>query len=264
MSQSQDGKDPANSPKPANDEKGGWEALSEESSGGTLEPSSELEDALREASDAITASEGRRKAAGSGGTSSADQMMLEALSSELQALKQEYEAVSKELEETRDRHVRLQAEFENFRRRQLHERQEAQLFGHQNLVKDLLSTVDNLERAIEHSEKSEGGDLPSLLQGVELVHRELLAELAKHGVSLIEAEGQVFDPALHEAMAQLEDAEVAPGTVVDVMQRGYQLRDRMLRPARVVVSKAPEGAGKFGQGRKPAARSSDTEDGNAS
>lgn len=150
--------------------------------------------------------------------------------------------VAAELEETRDRLLRLQADFENFRRRALREKTEAHQYGHQNLVKDLLSTVDNLERAIDHARRSGGEDLESLLHGVELVHRELLAGLAKHGVAPIEALGKPFDPALHEAMAQTPDASVAPNTVVEELQKGYLLRDRLLRPSRVVVARAPDEA----------------------
>ena len=216
-----------------------------EPSGGALDPGEELEAALREASAALDAHPAQTGPGGAapGVADTPDKITIEALSNELQALKEEYETTTKELEELRERHVRLQAEFDNFRRRGLKERQEAHQFGHQNLVKDLLATVDNLDRAIEHAEKSEGEDLQGLLQGVELVRRELLGALGQHGVSVIEALGQPFDPALHEAMAQIPDDSVASGTVVQVLQKGYELRDRMLRPARVVVSKASEEAG---------------------
>ena len=151
-----------------------------------------------------------------------------------------------ELAELRDQHIRLQAEFENFRRRGLKERQETQLYGHQNLVKELLPTVDNLDRAIEHAEQSSSEELQQLLQGVELVRKELLGVLDRFGVTQIEAEGAVFDPAVHEAMAQTPSAEVPPNTVVAVMEQGFQLRDRMLRPARVVVSTGVAGSSEPG------------------
>ena len=221
----------------------GWEALSEEASEGQLTPGDALESALQEASEAVEARQEARKETGEGksaGATSADKMMLEALSNELQSLKAEYEAKTAELDEHKERFVRLQADFENVRRRGLKERQEAFQYGHQNLVKDLLSTVDNLDRAIEHAEQSGGGDLQSLLQGVELVRRELLGALGKHGVSAIETEGKAFDPEVHEAMAQTPDASVSANTIVEVLQTGYRLRDRMLRPARVVVSRLPD------------------------
>ena len=215
-----------------------------EPSGGTLAASDELEAALREATEAVEAREAERQADASTAAGSPDKVLLEALSEELQSLKKEFEDLTKERDELQDRHLRLQAEFENFRRRGLKERQEAHNFGHQNIVKDLLPTVDNLERAIAHSvesaEGSGGEDLQALLQGIELVRRELLGVLDKHGVSRIEAGGQLFDPAVHEAMSQVVDDSVPPGKVVQVLEEGYQLRDRMLRPARVIVSMSSE------------------------
>jgi CheY-like chemotaxis protein len=124
----------------------------------------------------------------------------------------------------------------------LKDREETALFGHQNLVKDLLPSVDNLGRAIDHARQGGEGSQEGLLEGVELVLREVLATLTRHGVVPVEAQGQPFDPAQHEAMAQIEDASVPGNTVVQVFQPGYQLRGRLLRPARVVVSKPPVGA----------------------
>ena len=217
------------------DGSGGTAVPDEESSTGTLKPSAELEAALAEASDAVDAGPQEGGADESDGP---DAESAEERDVELQALREEYESTLGELEKLRDQHLRLQAEFENFRRRGLKEKQETQLFGHQNLVKELLPAVDNLDRAVEHAEQSSSEELQHLLQGVELVRRELFGVLERFGVSRIEAEGAVFDPAMHEAMAQVPTAEVEPNTVVDVMETGYQLHDRMLRPARVVVSKA--------------------------
>ncbi len=204
---------------PAPEASEGWESLVEESET-VLAPSEELEQAMREAAEAIEArrapSIARSKPPEGGGESSAN-----------------------ELSELQDRYIRLAADLDNFRRRALREREEAHQFGHQNLVKDLLATVDNLARAIEHARQSEAGDLEGLLQGVELVERELLATLTKHGLGVIRAEGERFDPSLHEAMAQVEDESADDGTVVQVLERGYVLRDRLLRAARVVVSKRP-------------------------
>jgi molecular chaperone GrpE len=224
------------------DDAEGLEALTEDGEGGALTPSAELEEALREASEAV---EGRKagELRAADHKPSADKLTIELLSGELQTLKAEYEALQGEIEQAGERYARLQAEFENFRRRGLRERQEAHQFGHQNLVKDLLATVDNLDRALEHVEQNnDGDDLQVLLQGVELVSRELMVALGKHGVIRIEAKDEIFDPAVHEAMAQIENADVPANTVLQVLQTGYMLRDRMLRPARVVVSKAPEEA----------------------
>jgi len=202
----------------------GWESLSEEASGGSLAPSPELEEALREAEAAVEA----RQAARASGRPAGH----EALERELASLKEEKASLD-------DRYVRLQADFDNHRKRTLREKQEALSYGHENVVKDLLPVVDNLERAIEHASASSGADFEGMLQGVELVRRELLAVLAKHGVSSIEAEGEVFDPNLHEALAQMEDEKVPAGRIGRMLQKGYRLRDRLLRPARVMVSKGP-------------------------
>ena len=142
-----------------------------------------------------------------------------------------------DVQERDDRLTRLQAEFENFRRRSLKEKQESFKFGHQNLVKDLLSAVDNLERALEHGAQHAGAEVKGILDGVELVSREVLGAFAKHGVREIEAAGEIFDPALHEAMGQIPNSEVPPNTVLQVLQKGYVIHDRMLRPARVMVSR---------------------------
>ena len=205
--------------------------------------SAELEKAMREATESVDASREKTRAeapqSGATGKPSADEVTIEALSAELGSLKAEYEAKLAEIAELTDRLLRQQAEFENFRRRSIKERQEAAQFGHQNLVKDLLSTADNLERALEHAEGSEAGSLEGLLQGVGLVHREFLAALQKHNVTLVEAENQTFDPAVHEAVGQVPHALLPPNTVAHVLQKGYRLHDRMLRPARVVVTRAP-------------------------
>jgi molecular chaperone GrpE len=219
----------------------GRQDAEDEPSGGSLGANAELEEALRQATESIEARESGRGAGE--GQGSADKMLLEALSAELQSLKEKFEELTKERAELEDRHLRLQAEFENFRRRGLKERQEAHNFGHQNLVKDLLPSVDNLERAIAASSEGSGGeDLQALLQGIELVQREFLGVLGKHGVTKIEADRKPFDPAVHEAMSQVVDDSVPEGTVVAVLEEGYQLKNRMLRPSRVIVSKKSEGA----------------------
>ena len=212
-----------------------------------IEASSEMEDALREATESGEALHRGSAPAGSD-ASSPDKMTIELLSTELQELKNLHEAKVAESADQTEKSLRLQAEFENFRRRSLKEKQERLKFGHQNLVKDLLSAVDNLERALEHGAQNAGPEVRGILDGVELVHREVLGALAKHGVKEVEAEGQVFDPADHEALGQVPSAEVPPNTVLQVLEKGYVIHDRMLRPARVIVSReaTPEEAGSGG------------------
>ena len=230
------------------DERGeGWESFAEDAESGTLAPSPELEAALREATEAV---EGR----GAGAPPRearhdvtetlihAYKAESERLGQELDAAKAELEAAKSEAAANKDRAARVAADLDNLRRRQLRERQETLQYGHENLVKELLGTVDNLERAVDHAKGSEGKDLVALLQGVELAQRELRTVLAKHGVEVIEADGVAFDPNVHEAVAQIEieEGSVPPGNVARVYQKGYRLRDRLLRPARVVVAVAPK------------------------
>jgi len=214
--------------KPDPSEAEGLDSLSEELEA-TLAVNPELEEALREASEAIDEE---------GHVSPSD----EDLTSSEEFSGEEIERMAGQLVENRDKYVRLLADFDNFRRRAHKDRQDVIQYGHENLVKDLLSTVDNLDRAIEHAHQNDGGDLASLLQGVELVQRELYAVLAQHEVHVIDAEGSEFDPSLHEAMAQVQDDSAPPNTVIEVLQTGYRLRDRLLRPARVVVAKPPADA----------------------
>lgn len=223
-----------------------------------IEPSAEMEEALREATEAMDARDPKQSVvAGSDGsgqadsspetsphgspTRSSDKQTIEMLSRELQDLKRLYDEKVRESEDLEERSIRLHADFDNFRRRSLKEKQESLQFGHQNLVKDLLSAVDDLERALEHGAQSEGSDVQGILDGVSLVQKELLGALAKHGVTTIEAEGKPFDPTVHEAIGQVPSAEVPPNTVLQVLQKGYLIRDRMVRPARVLVSREPEG-----------------------
>jgi molecular chaperone GrpE len=222
----------------------GWESLAEEASGGVLSQSPELEEALREAAAAVAERAERPAEEAPASPTPA------APGGESEAATTRIEDLSAELVETKDRLVRLQADFENYRRRAQREREEAVRYGSQNLFKDLLTTVDNLDRAIDHARKAVGGgDVESLLQGVELVHKGLLGLMSRFGVAEVEALGKPFDPAVHEAMSQAPDASVAPNTVVEVLQKGYKLRDRLLRPARVIVARPVEAADESSEGQ---------------
>jgi len=146
-------------------------------------------------------------------------------------------AAAAELAELKDRHLRLAADFENFRRRTLKERQDLLNYSNENLVKELLPIVDNLERAVGHARKEEQrSDSDNLLQGVELTYRSLQQILARIGVVEIAALGQPFDPQIHEAVRRVPSADKPANTVVEIYQKGYMLKDRMLRPAMVAVA----------------------------
>ncbi|MFM2129714.1 MAG: hypothetical protein RL477_1260 [Pseudomonadota bacterium] len=156
----------------------------------------------------------------------------------------------REAAEARDRALRALAELENFRRRAEKERQDTAKYAVASFARDVLPVVDNLRRGLDSvtaaARKAEAG-LDALASGVELTERELLNAFERHGIVRVDPRGDAFDPNLHQAMFEIEDASVAPGTVVQVMQAGYTLHDRLLRPALVGVAKG----GSAGAGEKP-------------
>lgn len=134
----------------------------------------------------------------------------------------------------RDKYLRLQAEWDNFRKRTAAEREQEKVRASEKLVKDLIPVIDDLERAVEHAQQTgEGG---SLTQGVEAVTAKFLQILGKSKVEQIEAVGEPFDPNKHQAVGTQPDDTVPEETVVAVYQKGYQMGDRVLRPAMVVTS----------------------------
>ena len=139
---------------------------------------------------------------------------------------------TEQVQEADDRLLRLAADFDNYKKRALRERQEYVAFANERLVKDLLPILDDLDRALQAAAEHEEAQLE---EGVRLVHRSLEHLLQREGVKEIDTSGQ-FDPHVHEALlAQpVEDAE--SGAVVDVVQKGYTLGDRVVRPARVIVA----------------------------
>ncbi len=160
------------------------------------------------------------------------------LAAELDQLHQQLEAKEKEAREHYDRFLRQVAELENFKKRMARERGEAIRYANENITKDLLPVLDNLERAVDHAR--EGGNGKPLLEGVEMVLKGFLDVLNKYGVTQISAKGESFDPERHEAIAQVESEEHEPNTVIEEHHKGYYLLDRLLRPALVSVAKPPE------------------------
>ena len=146
------------------------------------------------------------------------------------------------LKETHERLLRVAAEFDNFKKRAIKERDDAQKFGIERLLKDFLPVADNLERALDHAEEH---DLRQVIEGVKLVQKLLETMLARHGVTGFSALGQPFDPNLHEALMQ-QESDAPAGTVVSEMSRGYKLNERLVRPAAVVVAR-PRSGGSPGQ-----------------
>lgn len=211
-----------------------------------LEPNPELEDSMRAADAAQGADESAESDAASaaeaaesiGAEAAAESAAASAAESAAEAAAR-LAALEVDHAQLLDRHLRLQADFDNHRKRTARERGEAQAAGLEKLARDLLGGLDDLERA-QHFAAQPDGKLADLQQGVALVQQELLGALGRHGLCEIEALGAPFDPKVHEAMAQAVHPEAAPGQVLEVLQRGYRLGERLLRPARVVVAKAPE------------------------
>jgi molecular chaperone GrpE len=138
-----------------------------------------------------------------------------------------------------DLYLRERAELENFRKRTVRDKEEFRIFTRKELLLEVLPVLDNLERALEHA--GEGGEGQGLVAGVTMTVAQFRKVVEDFGARAMVTVGATFDPALHQAMAQLETVEQAPGTVVSEYQKGYLLHDRLLRPALVVVAKAPAG-----------------------
>jgi molecular chaperone GrpE len=132
---------------------------------------------------------------------------------------------------------RTQAEFENFQKRHQKERELERRYAFGPLAFDLLPVLDNLDRALSAAQRA--GDNGPLAQGVALVQSQFLDLLKRHGVTRIEAQGKAFDPNFHQAVAQKPTAEVEPQTVIEVLEQGFMNQDRVLRPAKVIVSTKP-------------------------
>jgi molecular chaperone GrpE len=171
------------------------------------------------------------------------------------------DALLAENADMRDRLLRTMADMENLRRRTEREKSDTARYAISNFARDVLTVGDNLRRTIEHVPAEAAAQDPALksfLEGVEITDRELLNVLERHGVSRIDPLGQRFDPNCHQAMYEVPNTDVPDGTVVDVMQSGYVIGDRCLRPALVAVAKgggkpaAPQSGDGNGAPRRPA------------
>ncbi|MED3839409.1 co-chaperone GrpE [Niallia circulans] len=158
----------------------------------------------------------------------------ENVAEELKAANEKIAELEAKLEEESNRYLRLQADFDNSRRRSRLDMEAAQTYRAQSLVMDLLPSIDNLERALKIEAVDE--QTQSLYTGVEMVYRGILEALKKEGVEAIEAVGKEFDPHLHQAVMQEEVEGTDSNIVVDEFQKGYKLKDRVIRPAMVKVS----------------------------
>lgn len=150
---------------------------------------------------------------------------------------EEIESLKKSLSESNDKYVRLYAEFENYKKFTARSKEEQLKYANENLIKDLLTVIDHLELALQHSSNNEISN--SLAEGVELTLKELKTALEKYGLTDIEALGVPFDPSVHHAIAQVETEDTENNIVVKEFRKGYMFKDRVLRAALVGVSKKP-------------------------
>ena len=138
------------------------------------------------------------------------------------------------LDETENKMLRTQADFDNFRRRSRLDQEAAQKYRAQNLVTEIIPALDNFERALQI--EADNDQTKSLLQGVNMVYNQLVQALKSEGVEAIKAVGEQFDPHLHQAVMQVEDENFDSNTVVEELQKGYILKDRVIRPSMVKVN----------------------------
>lgn len=169
----------------------------------------------------------------------------EAIDSEAQdpvkSLESKLDSVTKECQENYDRLLRVSAEFENYKKRSARELADVHKYANQSLVRDLLPVIDNLELAIKSAAESTNAVDGCLLDGVELTRKEILKVFEKNSIEQIEAMGKPFDPNFHEAVMREESDEYPENTVVNELQKGYMMHDRLIRPAMVVVAMAKSG-----------------------
>jgi len=154
------------------------------------------------------------------------------------SIEEQYEANLAELQaklaDEENRHLRLRADFDNMRRRNQLDREAAEKYRAQSLLTDLLPVLDNFERALQVETTSE--ETASIIKGIEMVYRSLIEATEKEGLQVIKAEGEQFDPTIHQAVMQEQDSEKETGIVLRELQKGYILKDRVLRPTMVSVN----------------------------
>lgn len=158
----------------------------------------------------------------------------------LQAALNKANELETKLQDAEKKYLYLYSEFENFRRRNERERIDFLKFGHESFLKELLQTLDNFERAVEHAKSlapEKGTPLAVVNQGVEMIHFQLLEILRAQGVTIVTTLKAKFDPAFHEAVSE-EPSEQTPGTILKELQKGYMLHNRLLRAAKVIVAKS--------------------------
>lgn len=156
----------------------------------------------------------------------------------VKALKENLDEKEEERKNLHDKLLRTQAEFENYKKRMAKEKSDLMKYANEEIIKELLHTVDNLERAIQHAKESDQSE--GILEGIEIILKQLLKSLERFGVSGFVSVGEKFDPNKHEAVIQVESSEHEANTIIAESQKGYFLRERLLRPALVTVTRTPQ------------------------
>jgi molecular chaperone GrpE len=159
-----------------------------------------------------------------------------AVSEDLEALRERTAALEKERDDFRALLQRTRADFENYQKRAQRDLIQELRYAHAPLARDLLPMLDNFERAVAAAQQA--GETGPLMQGVALIQSQVLDAFRRHGITGIEALGQPFDPNLHEAVSQRPTSEQPPNTVLQILEQGYLIHDRVLRPARVIIAAA--------------------------
>ncbi|MDD5005507.1 MAG: nucleotide exchange factor GrpE [Candidatus Omnitrophica bacterium] len=158
--------------------------------------------------------------------------------SEIEKLEKELADYKNKLEDSSDRYLRLQAEFDNAKKRMQREQQEFVKYANEGMILELLGILDDLERSVEARETNHQ-DPEAFLKGIEMILSHIYEMLKKNNVKPIEAKGKIFDPHLHEALMQAENDQYPENTIIEELQKGYMLGERVIRTAKVQVSKKP-------------------------
>jgi len=210
-----------------------------------LEPSPELQSALAEAIESVEKTEekkrGKKEPEIKKPSEEEQKLKLEIidLKRRLRELEAEIEQKVKEIKQNYEQGMLIKNQFEAYKSRVMKEKSDWFNYGFEPILKELLPVIDNFERALSHAQRPE--DLQSLKEGIELISRQLLQVLETFGVKQIQALNQNFDPAFHEAISQVASNQHPDNTVIEEHTKGYMLKDRLLRAARVTVSRAPAG-----------------------
>jgi molecular chaperone GrpE len=142
-------------------------------------------------------------------------------------------------DENWERVLRITADFDNYKKRAARERDEATKFANESLMKKLIPVLDNFDMALAAANQAQGANAQSLQTGVAMISQQLRSALVESGLEEVDAAGKTFDPNWHEAVSQQETTETAEGNVLQQLRKGYKLRDRLIRPATVIVAKKP-------------------------